>query len=150
LKGTAAVLALSIFLEINPSTFRNYLIFLGIYYLLLFMYMLFKRSTEYRITETGISIRRLRRQEISANYENFENLSYAQGFLARRFRCGTIYVELKKGKGTHTATTGKSLYILRDVPNPIDLYSELLSRVGTYVPSNLGTGSDAPPAPSPG
>jgi hypothetical protein len=135
IKGSVALGVLSIFLEINPSTFRNYLIFVAIYYSLLAAYMFSKESTVYTLDESGIRIKRPYRKEISVTYENVGNMSYAQGMLARRFKCGTVYVELKKGKGTHTATTGQGLYILKDVPNPVDVYQELLSRVGPFVPS---------------
>jgi uncharacterized membrane protein YdbT with pleckstrin-like domain len=145
IKGTIAIGVLSVFLEINPSTYGKYLIFVAIYYSLLAAYMFFKESTVYTIDESGIRIRRPFRKEIGVTFENVGNMSYAQGMLARRFRCGTVYVELKKGKGTHTATTGQGLYVLKDVPNPIDVYQELLDRVGLFVPTPEETG---PPAPA--
>jgi uncharacterized membrane protein YdbT with pleckstrin-like domain len=146
IKGTVAFAALSVFLQINPSTLRNYLIFVAIYYSLLATYMIFKESTVYTLDESGIRIKRPFRKEIAVTYEGVSDISYAQGMLARRFRCGTVYVELKRGKGTHTASTGAGLYILRDVPNPVNIYEELLSRVGPFTPSPgmAGGGEVAP------
>jgi Bacterial PH domain len=128
LKGTIALGVLSVFLQINSSTLFNYFIFLGIWYALLAAYILNKGLAVYGITETGVNIKRTLRKPVFTSYDNMQNLGYAQGMLAKRFRCGTVYIELKKGKGTHTASTGTGLYILRDIPNPIGVYQELLSR----------------------
>ena len=129
-KGTIGLAVFSLFLELNSSNFVNYLIFLGISYVVLFVYMLFKRSSVYMIDSSGIQIRRPFRSDIDVPFENVQGVSYAQGVLAKRFSCGTVYIELKKGKGTHRALGGGPAIALRDVPQPVEVVNEISSMVG--------------------
>ena len=132
LKGTIAVAVLSAFLEINPSTYLNYIIFLGLCYAMIGAYMIFKGSTFYFIGETGITIRRLRRKQEIIPYNNIQELSYAQGTLAKRFGCGSVYIALKKGKGTHTSNMGQGVFVLKDVPGPLDVYNKISSMTSPF------------------
>jgi uncharacterized membrane protein YdbT with pleckstrin-like domain len=127
LKGTILVAVLTPFLQINPSTYVKYAIFLAICYALIGIYMLFKGTTVYALGERGIAIRRPMRKEDFVPYENIEELSISQGILARRFGCGSVYVALKrgKGKGTHTSSTGQGVFVLKDVRDPSDVYAEI-------------------------
>jgi len=129
-KGTIGLAVFSLLLEVNYSNFVNYLIFLGISYVVLFVYMLFKRSSVYMIDSSGIQIRRPFRSDIDVPFENVQGVSYAQGVLAKRFSCGTVYIELKKGKGTHRALGGGPAIALRDVPQPVEVVNEISSMVG--------------------
>lgn len=131
-KGTIGLAVFSLFLEVSPSNFVNYLIFLGISYAILLVYVLFKRSAVYRVDESGISVERPFRAKISVTYENVQGLSYAQGMLAKRFGCGTVYIELKKGRGTHRTMEGGAVLGLRDVPRPGDLYKEISDMIGPF------------------
>lgn len=129
-KGTIGLAVFSLFLEVNPSNFVNFLVFLGISYVLLLMYMIFKRSAVYKIDDAGISVGRPFRREIRVTYENVQGLSYAQGMLAKRFGCGTVYIELKRGRGTHRELGGGEVLALRDVPRPVEVYNEISDMTG--------------------
>jgi len=131
-KGTIGIGVFSLFLEVSPSNFVNYLVFLGISYLILAVYILFKKSTIYTIGNGGIHIQRPFRRDIGILYENIQGLSYAQGMLARRFDCGTVYIELKRGKGTHRAVGGGAVLALKDVPRPVEVYNEISNMLGPF------------------
>lgn len=124
-KGTIAVAVLTPFLQINPSTYVNFVVFLGLCYALIGAYMIFKESTVYSLGEDGIIIRRPMREEIVIPYNNIQELTIAQGMLAKRFGCGSIFVTLKKGKGTHKSTMGQGVFVLKDLPKPLDVYSKI-------------------------
>ncbi|MDG6981164.1 MAG: PH domain-containing protein [Nitrososphaerota archaeon] len=125
IKGTLAIALLTPFLQINPSTYVKFVIFLVLAYGLIGAYMIFKGSTVYVLGESGIAIRRPLRKEEFVAYTNIQELSIAQGMLAKRFRCGSIYVALKKGKGTHTSSLGQGAFVLKDVANPMEVYAEI-------------------------
>jgi len=135
LKGTIGLAVFSLFLEVNPSNFGNYLIFLGISYALLLGYMIYKRSSVYTIDSDGIHVKGLFSKVIEVPYENVQGLTYAQGVLAKRFGCGTVYIELKKGRGTHRAMGGGPVLALRDVTKPVDVLNEISDLVGPFAPS---------------
>jgi hypothetical protein len=135
LKGTIAVAILSVFLQINPSTYLNYVIFLVLCYAMIGAYMIFKGTTQYILGDTGIAIRRPLRKEILIAYSNVGELSYAQGMLAKRFGCGSVYLALKKGKGTHTSSTGQSAFVIKDIPGPLDVYNEISRYTSPFAPT---------------
>jgi PH (Pleckstrin Homology) domain-containing protein len=134
LKGTVAIAAFSVFLEIQ-SHFLSYLIFLAISYSSVGLYMIFKESTIYEMDESGITIKRPFRADLRVPFENVRELSVSQGILAKRFECGTLYIELKKGKGSHTSSTGRGVYVLKDIPHPQDVSREIADKVGPFAPS---------------
>lgn len=134
LKGTVAVAVFSPFLAIQSHPL-SYLIFLGLAYLFIGMYMLFKESTLYKVDESGITIERPFRSNLRVPFENVRELSIAQGMLAKRFGCGTLYIELKKGKGSHTSSRGRGVYALKDIPHPQDISREIADRVGPFAPT---------------
>ncbi|HKT22664.1 MAG TPA: hypothetical protein VJR06_08665 [Nitrososphaerales archaeon] len=132
LKGTAAVAAITPFLQINPSTYVNYLIFLALCYALLGGYMFFKWTTRYIMDEEGIVIKRLLRNDISLSFTNVGQLSYAQGMLAKRLNCGSIFIELKKGKGNYRSLSGIGVFLLKDIPRPIEVYREISNLIEPF------------------
>ena len=134
-KGTIGLAIFSLFLEVSPSNFVNYLVFLGISYAILLVYTLFKGSAVYRVDDSGISVERPFRPRIHVTYESVQGLSYAQGMLAKRFGCGTVYIELKRGKGTHRTMEGGAVLGLRDVPRPGELYERISNLVGPFASS---------------
>jgi len=131
-KGTIGLVVFSLFLEVNASNFVNYLIFLAISYAILSVYMLYKRSAVYRVGEDGVSVKRPFSVEIKVPYENIQGLSYGQGMLAKRFGCGTVYIELKRGKGTHRTLGGAPILGLRDVSRPVEVYNAISNMVGPF------------------
>jgi uncharacterized membrane protein YdbT with pleckstrin-like domain len=140
LKATFALAVLTPFLELSYAHIPNYLIFAGFYYLFVGFYMYFKEATEYKIDDAGIHIKRFRRNEVTITYDNVMGLSTAQGILAKRFKVGTVYVELKKGKGGHRSMAGFPIIALKDLPNPLQLEQEIADRTGPL-------GGVAPPSP---
>ncbi|MDG7011387.1 MAG: PH domain-containing protein [Nitrososphaerota archaeon] len=137
-KATIAMAILTPFLELSWAHIPNYLLFLGAYYLFVGVYMLNKEGTEYRVGESGISIKRLWRKELTVTYGNIQGLGFSQGMLARRFKCGTVYIELKQGKGTHKSLAGVSVMQLRDLPDPTELMSQISDSLGPYAAAPAG------------
>jgi len=135
-KGTIGIAVFSLFLEVGPSNFVNYLIFLGISYAVLLVYMVSKRSAVYHIDENGISVKRPLRKDINVPFDNIQALSLSQGILARRFGCGSVYIELKRGRGTHRALGGGPVLALRDVPRPAEVSNRISSMLGPFAPSS--------------
>ncbi|MGC9153102.1 MAG: PH domain-containing protein [Vulcanisaeta sp.] len=112
IKGTILLAVITPFLEITPSRIINYAIFVVIWYVLLIIYILWKRYHEYCIHEGNIIIKNpLSTKKI--NKSQISDCFISQGFLARRFNCGSIYV----------ITTQRKVYMLRDIPRPDDYYN---------------------------
>jgi len=132
LKGTIGLAVFSLFLDVGPANFANYLIFLALSYAILLAYMFLKRSSVYRIDGNGISVRRPFSRDFHVSYDNVQGLSYAQGVLAKRFGCGSVYIELKRGRGTHIRLGGGAVIALRDVPRPVEIYNEISSMTGPF------------------
>lgn len=125
-KGLIAIGVFSLFLEVNLSNLLNYLIFVLISIGLVLCYMAVKWSARYVIGETGISIVPFMRAEKSIPYSAIEGISISQGFLAKQFHCGSIYLQLgSKRKGSYMALGGGMAETLRDVKNPKDLYERI-------------------------
>lgn len=124
--------ALSLLLQINPSTYLNYVIFLGLSYSLIGAYMFNKGWTTYTIGDSGILVKRLYGGQISVAYDNIQGLGLSQGMLARRFGCGTVYIELKKGRGTHRSPGGYGVVTLKDIHDPHGVYEGLEDRMSPF------------------
>jgi hypothetical protein len=131
-KGTIALAALSVFLQINPKTYLNYLIFLGLSYAIIGAYMFNKGWTTYTVGDSGVLVKRLYGGKIDVAYDNIQGLGVSQGMLAKRFGCGTVYVELKKGKGTHRSPGGYGVVAMKDIPDPHRVYEELEDRMSPF------------------
>jgi membrane protein YdbS with pleckstrin-like domain len=128
IKGLIAIGFFSLFLQINPSNLFNYLLFLLISITLVFCYMGAKWSARYIIGENGVSISPLLRAERIIPYTEIEGLSVGQGFLAKRFQCGSIYIQLGPGrKGSHISFGGGMADTLRDVKRPEEVYERIAS-----------------------
>jgi uncharacterized membrane protein YdbT with pleckstrin-like domain len=125
LKGAIGIGVFSIFLNIS-SNVRNYLIFLGLIFGLLTLIVLWKRQSKFFLSEDGIVIKRFLRAENTVLYSDILDVTVAQGFLARRFDCGTVYVIMKKGAGTVTVMGGGIAEHMEDVQNP-NYIQELIS-----------------------
>ncbi|MDG6920161.1 MAG: PH domain-containing protein [Nitrososphaerota archaeon] len=140
IKGTVALAALSVFLKIDANTLPGYLLFMGVSYALIGAYMYNKGYTTYTIGDTGISIKKRFGREQHVAYSNIQGFGYSQGMLARRFKCGSVFVELKQGKGSHRSPEGLGVVILKDVPDPIGLIKELEDLMGPYAAAPTGSG----------
>jgi hypothetical protein len=144
-KGTIALALFTPFLSLSWAHLPDYLLFVGVYYLSVGLYMLHKESTVHWIGDDGIHVKRLWQREIVVPYDNIRDLGHSQGMLARRFDCGTIYVELRQGKGTHRSMTGVSVVQLRDLPDPFGLMEEIAEKLGPFAGAQ-----SPPPDPQPG
>lgn len=132
LKGTIGLACISPFLEINASTFGKYLIFVTVWYALVAAYMVNKGSATFSVQDEGITITRPFRKEFTVPFENIGGVGYSQGILAKRFNCGTVYIELKKGKGSHRSLQGRSVVPMKDVPGPVEVYKDLGERLSPF------------------
>jgi|SRR5579872_1364249 len=127
-KGLIAIGVFSLFLEVRPSNFVNYLIFLLISVGLVLFYMGLKWSTRYVIGTRDISVTPLFRAEKIIPFSEIEGLTISQGILAKRFRCGSIYLHLNETrKGSYLSLTGDMAETLRDVKYPEQIYEKIAS-----------------------
>jgi len=127
-KGLIAIGVFSLFLQVNSSNLVNYFIFVLISIALVFCYMGAKWSAKYTIGETALSIAPLFRAQKIIPYMEIEGLTVSQGILAKRFHCGSIYVQLVgKRKGSYVSFTGGMAETLRDVKNPAEIYERIAS-----------------------
>jgi membrane protein YdbS with pleckstrin-like domain len=125
-KGLIAIGVFSLFLEVNLSNLGNYLIFLFISIVLVLCYMGAKWSTRYAIGSTGVSIKALLRAGKDIPYSEIEGLSISQGFLAKRFHCGSVYIQLRGGaKGSFVSFAGGMAETFRDIKNPNEVYDRI-------------------------
>lgn len=125
-KGLIAIGIFSLFLEVNPSNLLNYLIFLVISILLVLCYMGAKWSTRYVLGPTGIFVNPLMRAEKFIPYSDIEGLTISQGLLARRFHCGSVYIQLSgKRRGSYMSLMGGMAETLRDVKDPAAIYGRI-------------------------
>ncbi len=127
-----ALALFSLFLRINPSTYVNYLIFLALSYTVLAVYMYTKRSNVYTIADDAITAKRFRKKPIEIQYSNISEMTTAQGRLAKLFHCGTIYIELKEGKGAYRSLGGRSVQAMRDVQDPEKVRELVADKLGPY------------------
>lgn len=112
-KGTILLLIFSSVLEISPQKIINYLIFVGVWYLTLLAYILWKRSYIYCIDSDNIHIKGI----LTERYIRYSDISEAfvsQGFLAKRFKCGSVYL-----------ITPRRVEIIKDIQDPEKVYQEI-------------------------
>ncbi|AKA72832.1 PH domain-containing protein [Saccharolobus solfataricus] len=104
-EGTIILTIFSLFLEITSVI--NYLIFVGIWYAILLFIIAWFKSYTYCISESGIIIKSLLGKKV-VKAENFKDTFISQGPIAKKLKCGSIYIILKNGKIT----------VLYDIKNP--------------------------------
>jgi hypothetical protein len=128
-KGAIGIALFSIFLEVNASNIVNYLIFVLVSFLLVALYSLYKRSSNYKLGDEALIITRPLRASRRVRYADIADLSVSQGILARRFHCGTVFVIMKSGRGSYAVAGGGFAEALRDVKEPAKVYDEIASRL---------------------
>lgn len=131
IKGAIAIGVFSLFLNI-VGNFFHYLIFLGLSFGLLGLFMLYKRQSVFKIGENNIEVDRLFTKPNLFGYEDIGDISVAQGILASRLKCGSVYLILKKGRGGVTMIGGGIAERLDDIPNPKYVSDLISSRLGPY------------------
>lgn len=132
LKGVIAVAVFSVFLQINPSTIVNYLIFLALALSAAAVLSLVKRQTTFAIDDDGIHIKRMFQKANLIKFENIYDMSVAQGILAKRFNCGTVFLILKSGRGSVRIMGGGVAEKLEDVRDPNGVIEALSSRLSPF------------------
>jgi len=131
IKGIIAIGVFSLFLNIT-SNLVHYLTFLGLSLGMLGLFMLFKNRATFKIGEENIEVKRLFGKPNSFGYEDIYDMSVAQGLLARRLNCGSVYIILKRGRGGVTLMGGGVAERLEDIPNPNYISDIISSRLGPY------------------
>jgi len=132
LKGVLAVAAFSVFLQLSWANLVHYLIFLGVYFAFLLSLMLLKRADSFVLGYDSISIHRPFRRPASVSYRDILDISVSQGVLARRFRCGTVFLILKAGEGSVKLLGGGVAEQLEDVHDPQRVCDLITSRLSPY------------------
>jgi Bacterial PH domain len=130
LKGSIALAVFSLFLQIDTRTLIDYISFVALFYVLLGAYVYQKRASTYVLGQMGIEMKSLFRAPRDVKYADIDSLSLSQGLLAKRFRCGTVYLNLKHGAGKIKVLGGGSAEAIRDVPNPENLVAEIEEKIG--------------------
>lgn len=129
IKGMIAIGVFSLFLEIKPSTFGNYLIYLALSVGLLTAYAFSKQRTVFEFGEEDLEVRRLLRKPKHIPYHDVTDIVISQGMLAKRFNCGSVYLVLKRGRGNVRLMTGGTAERLEDVPDPDGVFEAVSSRL---------------------
>jgi membrane protein YdbS with pleckstrin-like domain len=131
-KGTIAVGLFSMFLQVNSSNLTRYFLFLVLYYASVAFYMYWKHAAAYTIGDEGITLKGFWGAPQLVPYSSITDISLAQGFLARRFRCGTVFVDVKESKGSVVTLAGGRAEALRDVSDPARIAKEISSRLSRF------------------
>jgi len=128
-KGAIAIALFSIFLQVTPSKLLNFAIFLAISLLIVAVYASLKRTNEYVLTDESITMRSFLRAEKVIKYSDISDLSIAQGILAKKFHCGTIFINVRTKSATYIAFGGGMAEALRDVKNPSEVFATISSHL---------------------
>lgn len=131
IKGVIAIAVFSLFLEI-ASNFLNYLIFLALSFAMVGFYMLIKHGSKFMIGEDNIEIKRIFGKSNTVSYQDIYDISLAQGILAKRFGCGSVYMILKKGRGGVNLMGGGTAEKLEDVPDPNHVFELISSKLSPF------------------
>lgn len=116
----------------------HYLIFLAISVGLFLVLVGIKYATKIKISEDGLTVKRLFRAIDSVRYQDILDISVSQGPLARRFNCGTVFMLLKSGSGSVRLIGGGVAEQLEGVPRPNYVCDLLSSRLSPFA----GSGDD--------
>jgi len=129
-KGTIAIAIFSAVLDVNVSNFAHYLEFLAVSVSLVLAYVVVKRADTYIVQPESLVIKSFLAPRETIRYENIADLYISQGFLARRFRCGTVYILIKRTDSSNTFSKRIKVYTLKDVRDPQGVYELISSRLG--------------------
>jgi len=144
LKGIIGLAAFSVLMQLSLANLVNYLIFLALSLGVLGGYMWYKRSSSYEVGDDFLVVkrpmrflepifgRRARQPEMTLSYDDIVDIAVSQGFLARRFGCGSVYLILKHGGGSLRLMGGGTAERLQDVKNPNFVYKYMLDRLGPF------------------
>lgn len=135
-KGVIGVALFSIFMQLSIANLLNYLIFLGLSLGVLGLYMYYKRSSTFEVGDDSITVHRFARRKGSKDfvvpYNSVVDVSVAQGVLAKRFNCGSIYLILKDDSGSTRLMGGGTAERMADVRCPNYVLQYVTDRLGPY------------------
>lgn len=137
-KGIIGIAIFSVFLQLSWANLVHYLIFLTIVMGFLLIFLVLKRSSTFELGEETLVVKRLFRAANSVRYQDILDVSISQGMLARRFKCGTVFLLLKSRKGSVRTIGGGVAEQLDDIPHPDRAYRLILSKLSPFA---------APPGP---
>lgn len=133
IKGVIAIAVFSIFFETGaPLFWYHYAIFLAVSLAILGLFVVTKHMARYELGDSAILIKRFLRKPNEVSYRDIGDLSVAQGMLARRFNCGTVYMILKEGKGSLRVMGGGVAEQLEDVHDPNRIFDFVSSKLGPF------------------
>lgn len=132
IKGAILIAAFSVFLNINASTILNYFIFLALAMCVLSSVAWAKRASVFELAEEGVVVRRFPFKQKSIPYPDIVDLSISQGVLAKRFRCGSVFLVLKSGRGNTRIMGGGTAEKLEDVRDPDAVRKFVADRISFF------------------
>jgi hypothetical protein len=131
-KGGIAIAVFSIFLKVSPSRLLNFAIFVAISLLMVLAYASLKKANQYVLTEKSIIMRSFLRGEKVIYYSDISDLSISQGILAKKFDCGTIFINIRTKPAAYAAFGGGMAEALRDVKHPSEILETISSRLRPF------------------
>ena len=132
LKGIIALAAFSVFLQLSWANAVHYLIFVSLYVGFLLAFVLLRNRSRFELGDESIEIKRVFRSATSVRYQDIIDISVAQGVLARRFKCGTVFIILKGGSGSVKLLGGGVGEQLEEVPDPQTVCDLITSKLSPY------------------
>ena len=113
IKITILVVIFSVFLRINNKTIYNYLLFLGVVYLISMLYILYKMSYHVEIYDDHLYIKNFFSSH-TIKYQNIKDFFITEGYLQRKFGLHSIYI-----------ITRTKNYLLKDMPDAEKLHDDI-------------------------
>jgi len=113
IKITILTLIFSLFLEIRYKNIVSYIIFLGIIYVIGFLYISYKISYKVCVNYDYLLIKNFFSSH-KIKYENITDLFLNEGFLQRKFNLNSIYI-ITKHKN----------YLLKDLPDGQKIFDDI-------------------------
>ena len=144
IKGVFGLAAFSVLMQLSLANLVNYFIFLGLSLCVLGGYMWYKRSSSYEVGDDFLIVRRpvrfleplfgrrVGQTELTLSYNDIVDIAVSQGFLARRFHCGSVYMILKHGGGSLRLMGGGTAERLQDIKNPNFVCKYMTDRLGPF------------------
>ncbi len=118
IKSLIALLLFSLVLEINEKNLLNYLIFIGFWLLMTFIYELIKYSMHFEINEDNIEIKGILKHNV-ISFRTVKDVFITTGILQTRFKLSSVYLVQEN-----------RTIPLRDLTNGPEVLNAIESRIG--------------------
>ncbi|WP_292000393.1 PH domain-containing protein [Caldivirga sp.] len=114
---------------LNLSRLTSLLIFTSIYWMMIVVYVLFKRAHSYEITSDYIEFKGLMNRGMRVKYWDIEDVFVSQGPLARLFNCGSVII-VTSSRNWQVVVIGSGYGVrLWDVREPWSVQRLIISRL---------------------